>query len=308
MRISFAVITLCILTIFIVGCVGEDMVTTPPPVETADGLRTYVEQAADYAKKTDRTAALATFNNPDGPFTHNNWYIYAYDINGTLLAHPYEQALVGTNRMNRTTTNGLEVTRLGTDTAVGGGGYILYMYPGLTSAGDINEPEISRYEVRLGYVAPITGEWWIGSGLYLTNAQDDQIITVVDRLVRVVDDALCFARSHKKVEALRAFNASEGQFAEADSYIFALDYNGTLLAYGANPARVGKSDLGVVRQYGVKSADVSINLSRKGGGFLVYSITNPATGSTEQKLAYVRPVDDNWWLGSGVYLNDLVSS
>ncbi|HPQ76618.1 MAG TPA: cache domain-containing protein, partial [Methanoregulaceae archaeon] len=91
-------------------------------------------------------------------------------------------------------------------------------------------------------------------------------------------------------------------------YIFALDYNGTLLAYRVDPGRVGESDLGVVRAYGVRSADASIEIARSGGGFVVYSIKNPVTGDIEQKLSYIRPVDDTWWLGSGIYLSELLSA
>lgn len=129
----------------------------------------------------------------------------------------------------------------------------------------------------------------------------------INDLEGLVDDAVDYARTSGKSAALSAFNGGDNRFSEGGRYIFALDYNGTLLAYRVDPGRIGESDLGVVREYGVKSADASIDAARRGGGFVVYSIRNPATGVVEQKLSYVRPVDDTWWLGSGVYLSELLS-
>jgi len=298
MRFGLPVLVLVIL-FCTAACMSDGQETSPEA--TPAGLRAFVEHAATWARGVDRATALSAINDRGGPFIHGDWYIYAYDMEGTLLAHPYEHARVGMNRMDWTTAHGLEFVRLATGTAARGGGYLLYMYPPPAGTGDINESAGSLYEVKLGYVAPVTDDWWLGSGLYYSDMEEGRFTEKVDDLVRYVDDAVDYARTHERSQALAAFNDPDGR------YIFALDYNGTLLAYGANPGRVGQSDRGVVRAYGVKSADVSSALARKGGGFLVYSITNPATGAVEQKLSYVRPVDEDWWLGSGVYLSDLVT-
>lgn len=306
MRIGAALIISCILVVCLAGCVTEEPTTMPPPA-TADGLRLYVDAAAQYGREVEQSTALAAFNGPESPLVSGDWYIYAYDYGGTLLAHPYERELVGTERLDWTSARGLEVIRLGRDTAAEGGGYILYMYPGPVPGQYINESEASQYQLKIGYVGPVNDDWWIGSGLYFSDIETGRIHAEIEELVSFVDDALDYAHSHDKSDALSAFSAEDNRFSEGGRYIFALDYNGTLLAYRVNADRVGKSDLGVVRPYGVKSADTSIDVARQGGGFVVYSIRNPKTGQVEQKLSYVRPVDETWWLGSGVYLSELLS-
>jgi two-component system NarL family sensor kinase len=306
MRIGVALIISCILLVLFAGCVSEE--PTSPQAATAEGLRSYVEAAADYARGVEPATAVAVFNDPESPLISGDWYIYAYDYEGTLLAHPYEREFVGTNRLDWTSANGLEVVRLGRDTAAKGGGYILYMYPSPVPGQEINESAMSIYHLKLGYVTPVDNEWWIGSGLYLSDMEGEKILESVDELVMLVDDAVDYAHTNGTSAALSAFSTGNNRFSENGHYIFALDYNGTLLAYRVDPGRVGESDLGVVRAYGVKSADAAIDAARSGGGFVVYSIKNPVTGEVEQKLSYVRPVDDTWWLGSGVYLSELLSA
>jgi len=305
MRIGIASIIACILFVCLAGCVTEE--PTMPPEATADGLRSYVEAAAGYARGVESATATAVFNDPESRLISGDWYIYAYDYEGVLLAHPYEREFVGTNRLGWTSPNGLEVIRLGRDTAAEGGGYILYMYPRPVQGQEINESASSMYHLKLGYVTPVDNEWWIGSGLYFSDMEAGKMRDRVDDLVMLVDDAVDYAHANGTAAALSAFSEGGNRFSEDDRYIFALDYNGTVLAYRVDPGSVGKSHLGIVREYGVKSADASIEAARNGGGFVVYGIKNPATGKVEQKLSYVRPVDDTWWLGSGVYLSELLS-
>ena len=300
------VIIACILLVFLAGCVSEE--PTSPPAATVEGLQTYVEAAAHYARGVERATALAIFNDPESPLISGDWYIYAYDYEGTLLAHPYEREFVGTNRLDWTSANGLEVIRLGRDTAAEGGGYILYMYPRPVPGQQINESSTSMYQLKLGYVTPVNDEWWIGSGLYFSDMEAGKMRDRVDDLVMLVDDAVDYAHANGTAAALSAFSESGNRFSEDDRYIFALDYNGTVLAYRVDPGSVGESHLGIIRAYGVKSADASIDTARSGGGFVVYSIKNPVTGIVEQKLSYVRPVNDTWWLGSGIYLSELLSA
>ena len=45
-----------------------------------------------------KTAALSAFNDPKGEFIDGELYIFAYDMNGTVLSLPYQPDLVGENR------------------------------------------------------------------------------------------------------------------------------------------------------------------------------------------------------------------
>ena len=61
-----------------------------PQQMTPDELREIVLDAAGYARVVGREAALNEFSKKEGRFSNGNIYIYAYDFNGTLLAHPYQ--------------------------------------------------------------------------------------------------------------------------------------------------------------------------------------------------------------------------
>ena len=79
---------------------GEVPATTgerPPVADTAGDMKAFVGEAAAYAREHGRTDALAAFNNPAGEFVRDELYIFAYDMNGTVLALPFQQALIGAN-------------------------------------------------------------------------------------------------------------------------------------------------------------------------------------------------------------------
>lgn len=91
----------------------------------------------------------------------DNLYIYAYDFNGTLIAHPYQPEKVGTDRTNWTTANGLHFVKAASDAARNKSGYIVYMYPTPGEEQKIDEEMHNLYEVKLGYVEQVDDTWWI---------------------------------------------------------------------------------------------------------------------------------------------------
>ena len=65
MRIGATVIIACILLVFCAGCVSNE--PGSPPEATAEGLRTYVVSAAQYAREVEPATACAVFNDPQSP-------------------------------------------------------------------------------------------------------------------------------------------------------------------------------------------------------------------------------------------------
>jgi signal transduction histidine kinase len=55
-----------------------------------------VNEAAALAA-TDRSAAIAEMSSKDGRFVKGEVYVFAYDLTGTMVAHPINQKLVGKN-------------------------------------------------------------------------------------------------------------------------------------------------------------------------------------------------------------------
>lgn len=52
------------------------------------------------AVNKDKAAALAEINNPKGRFVKGEVYVFAYDLTGTMVAHPTNAKLVGKNMLD----------------------------------------------------------------------------------------------------------------------------------------------------------------------------------------------------------------
>ena len=131
--------------------------TGPDPVAEMIDL---VERCAAFGRAEGATAAFSEISNRSGAFVDSDGhYIYAYDYNGTLLAHPHLPEMVGTSLIERTDPFGMETIRALAGTARSGGGYIVFVWP--------NPDRENRDELKIGYVLPVDDTWWVGSGAYL---------------------------------------------------------------------------------------------------------------------------------------------
>jgi len=125
------------------------------------------------------------------------------------------------------------------------------------------------------------------------------------RLVAFVHEAQEYARREGQETALASFNDPNGSFVRGDLYIFAYDDEGTTLALPPQPGLVGTSRWDTQDPNGVFFIRELALAARNGSGFVRYQYVNPGQHSQiQEKLSYVVPVDDTWWLGSGIYQGD----
>jgi signal transduction histidine kinase len=275
---------------------------------TPSDLAAFVQNASEYAAAVGEEAALAEFQQKDGQFSHGDVYIYAYDSNGTLLAHPYQADLVGTNRSNWTDVRGLPFVQVSEYTASNGGGFIAYLYPA-PEGGVIDEKALDTYEPKIGYVFPVDETWWIGSGIYFSDMVPGGSgrPEVVSEMIGLVEDAASYGREQGTAAAFAEISNRSGMFVDAEGhYIYAYDYNGTLLAHPYLPEKIGTSLIDRTDPFGMKNIRALADTARSGGGYVVFIWPNPEDGDREElKIGYVLPVDDTWWVGSGVYLSEI---
>ncbi len=99
---------------------------------------------------------------------------------------------------------------------------------------------------------------------------------------------------------LRGITEPAGQFHDRDMYVFALDTNGTYLAFGGNAAKVGTRVQDVAGIDGEGLMQAIITQATESPGWVSYDITNPATGKVASKMSYVCELD-GVYLGCGVY-------
>jgi polar amino acid transport system substrate-binding protein len=308
MRIS--TIFLIILFVLAAGCMSTEgpqepaPTITPPPTTgtpaTAEDMVAFVMKAFEYAKLHGKEAAIAEFNNQTGRFVKGELYIFAYDLEGTTLALPFQPDLLGTSRWNDTDANGTAFIQEIIDTAQSGGGFFRYLYP--------DPAENFTVRPKISYAMMVDGDYVIGSGIYGADEDDPLIRVGGDPAVReemkvFVEDAVAYAREHGRADALAEFNDPDGRFVSCERYIYAFDNQGTTLALPHQPQLIGTDLSGLQDPFGVNYTIVEIYLAEQGGGFLFYHYPNPAHNmALEPKMSYVAPVDETWWLGSGIYL------
>jgi fumarate reductase flavoprotein subunit len=70
-----------------------------------DEAKAMVEKAIAYLKENGREKTLAEINEPGGLFAKGELYVFAYDLNGTLIAHP-NPAIVGKNLLSEPDSKG----------------------------------------------------------------------------------------------------------------------------------------------------------------------------------------------------------
>jgi cytochrome c len=65
-----------------------------------DEAKDMVEKAAAYYQANGKDKTLQELNNATGQFVKGSLYVFAYDATGTVIAHPVNKKLVGTNTVD----------------------------------------------------------------------------------------------------------------------------------------------------------------------------------------------------------------
>jgi signal transduction histidine kinase len=256
-------------------------------------LTRFVDNAVSYAKEHGKEAALKEFNNVNGTFIKGDLYVFAYEMNGKVIALPYQKNLLGTDRTGITDSNGVKFIDRLIEVAREGGGAVYYIYQ--------NPADNEREEFKISYVKPVDSTWFVGSGIYLPGLPAQFNATEKDQLVARVKQARQYAQVNGAAKAIRDFNNRNGTFADGSRYIFAYGYNGTTLALPFQPEVIGTNRTDFTDPYGVKVTAWEIAVAKSGGGFVYVDYLNPDTGKPGMKLCYVEPVDNTWLVGSGTY-------
>jgi polar amino acid transport system substrate-binding protein len=297
-NLLMAAILLLIATVFVAQSAlaeGSTGMTNASLIASSNNteLVSFVESAVAYVQKNGKDKALKEFNNKIGPFVRGDLYIYAYDFNGTCLAHPFKPDWIGTDKLNLTDPNGILIIRDLINVAKEGG-FNYFIFP--------NPAHDNKDELKLGYVKKVDDNWWLGSGTYLSNMSANFSQESRNNLPSFVESAVKYAKENGKDKALKAFDDKNGTFFKKGLYVFALDFAGNYLAHPTRPELIGKNGINVEDSNGVKFNQNMIDLAKSEGGFTYYIYPDPARNMTPGlKLSYVSKVDDTWWLGAGIY-------
>lgn len=312
-----AVVTVLVL---VAGCsqtapsagTGPAAVATTPPVTPAKitpaDLTAMVKEAVAYAKANGKENAIAAFNDPNGSFVRNGVYVFSEAYDGTALAEPFEQEQVGTNIRNMTDRYGVFLIRNLEETAGYGIGYVSYDYP--------NPADNRIIKPKLSVVADVDGTYYVGAGSYAGSGMvfpstvigpKSRAYTTTD-LTTFVNNAVAYAKANGRENALAAFNDPDGEFADGELTLIAVDYNGTVLANSITPD-TANNRINLINYHdpdGVTTIREMRDLALQGGGisYTVAAVTRDNTTWYAPKIDYALPVDNTYWLFSGIIVPD----
>jgi cytochrome c len=154
--------TLSPATALVTETVSPATTYVSPNTSTREEMVAFVQEAVVYARQNGKEKSLAEFSRRNGSFFRGDLYVYAYDNNGTTLAHPVNPEKIGVNRLNETDADGNLFIRDLRQAAINGTGFVTYTY--------INPTHNNSVEKKLGYVMSVDNTWWLGSGIYLEPA------------------------------------------------------------------------------------------------------------------------------------------
>jgi signal transduction histidine kinase len=278
---------------------------TPAETITTEDLIAFVSSARAYARENGKEKALAAFNDPQGQFVHDGLYIFAEAYDGTALAEPLQLDLIGTNILDMKDSFGVPLVRNLGQTARYGMGYVSYQYP--------NPARNYTVEPKLSVVADVDGTYYVGAGMYESTGMvfpsvvlnPAATIHTKDELVAFTQSAVDYARKNGREKALATFNDPKGQFVQGEMVVMAFDYNGTNLANPPYAPELSKYHINLINYHdpdGVGTIREMRNLAQEGGG-ISYTVTRVSVHGKDiylPKIDYAEPVDDTYWLFSGI--------
>ena len=122
-----------------------------------EDAKALVKRAAAYVKYQGKEKALAEISTPKGMFDKGELYVFAYDLQGIMLAHPKNPALIGQNLINVPDVEGKLFRKEIVDKAKSqGSGWVDYVY--------LN-PETNKQEHKTTYFQKV-GDIILCCGIY----------------------------------------------------------------------------------------------------------------------------------------------
>ena len=132
------------------------------------------------------------------------------------------------------------------------------------------------------------------ASIKLRQGSADEARALVERAL-----ALCHQQGQRNV--LATLHSAEEGFVDRDLYVFIVDRQGRYLLHGAKPQFEGKRVHDLPGINGDRFVSDAFAAAARGGDWIEYTITNPATGDVQPKASWVQDVDGHTVIGCGFY-------
>ncbi len=114
-----------------------------------------------------------------------------------------------------------------------------------------------------------------------------------DEAKSLVDEAVTFMQANGKDKTLAELNNPKSRFLKGELYVFAYDFNATVIGHPVNAKLVGKNLMEVPDADGKLFRKEIVEMAKaKGTGWVDYKYKNPGTNKIEHKTTYLRKVND----------------
>jgi hypothetical protein len=148
-----------------------------------------------------------------------------------------------------------------------------------------------------GGAGPTTGP----TGVTVSITTPEKVTTSAD-LVAFVERAAEYARANGSEKAVAEFRNPNGSFLLGNIAVFAIGYNGTVLADPSEPGIAGTNILDRTGAFGEPYVREMAETARFGRGLVSYSLPDPDNaGETVQALALVEDVDGTYYVGAVMF-------
>jgi signal transduction histidine kinase len=259
-----------------------------------------VNRAADFFKKNRLVNACHAFSHTND-FIEGEVYVYVMDMQGVFLAHGEQQELIWQNYYDYKDALGTPIAQQIIKKAREGGGWVTYEWRGAS---------------KISYVQLVEkdGKDFIVAAGYYPHSKQDQVVNLVKGAVEVVRKDIEDGRPIE--QAFSTINYALGRFVLGDLYLYALRFDGLLLANASEPKYVGLNSLEEQDTRGVfinKEIIQKLKAKQVGEGVWVEYVSKRAL-----KRAYAEKVVDGkgveYFIACGYYpeagrdkVTDLVS-
>lgn len=171
----------------------------------------------------DKAAALFSHTKE---YILGDLYLFVYDSNGVCLAHGEDDKLIWQNLIDLKDSFGTLIVKSILNKAKEGGGWVTYGWHNATKRSYVKQV----YKDGKTYV--------IGSGYYPQSKQES-VINIVKGAVALFNEIQERAESIELAFGL--MNYPTGKFSSGDLYLYALDFNGTIMAQAERPGLTGSN-------------------------------------------------------------------
>jgi cytochrome c len=246
-----------------------------------------LDLAVDYLRKSGPEKSLSAFNDRNGGFVRNEYYVFMLGLDGILVASGGEPKWeIGSNVRDLHDAAGKYFVRdMLAQAKTNESGTVEYRW--------LNRID-NRLEVKTTQFRKV-GNYLVCVGYYIPRASAEEAATMLNQAVALL-------RHSDAKTAFSTFNDPHGHYVVNDRYVFAIGLDdGKYRASGAAPTLTGTDAREITDAAGKPLVKEMIALaSQTGYGTVDYLWRNPATNGVEQKHTMIRRVDDVI-LGVGYY-------